>query len=85
MQPFVDALTALFALVAAHKVGISLAMALVLAYWVFNAYVSSLLKPDDPKSEEAARWRFLNQLAGNLDKVAKVLHVPGSDTDAPKP
>lgn len=79
MQPFVDALVALFALIAAHKIAVIVSFVLLLLYFVFNAYVSSLPVPDDPKSKYAFKYRFLNKLAGNFDKVAKVLHVPGAD------
>jgi hypothetical protein len=84
MQPFVDALVALFALIAAHKIAVVVALFLLLLYFVFNAYVSSLPEPDDPKSKYAFKYRFLNRLSGNFDKVAKALHVPGSE-DTPKP
>lgn len=79
MQPFIDALTALFQLVAAHKRGVIITVALIILYWVFNAAVSAMAPPDDPKSRYAYWYRMLNRLAGNFDKVAKVLHVPGAD------
>jgi hypothetical protein len=83
MQPFVDALVALFALIAAHKIAVVVAL-FSLLYFVFNAYVSSLPEPGRPEIEVRIQVRFLNRLSGNFDKVAKALHVPGSE-DAPKP
>lgn len=79
MQPFVDALVALFALIAAHKIAVLVCGLILFGYWVFNAYVSSLPEPDDPKSKYAFKYRFLNRLSGNFDKIAKALHVPGAD------
>lgn len=79
MQPFIDALVALFALIAAHKIAVIVSIVLLFAYWVFNAYVSSLPVPDDQKSKYAFKYRFLNRLSGNFDKIAKVLHVPGAE------
>lgn len=79
MQPFVDALTALFQLIAAHKWGVIIALAMIVLYWIFNAAVSAMQPPDNPKTRYAYWYRMLNRLAGNLDKAAKVLHVPGAD------
>lgn len=80
MQPFIDALTALFQMIAAHKVGMMVGAALLLLYWNFNAAVSALHPPTEKDTERYKYWyRFFNRLAGNFDKVAKVLHVPGAD------
>ncbi len=81
MQPFVDALKALFELVAVHRVGVVITVALLVAYWVFNAAVSAMRAPEptESKTRYAYWYRLLNKLAGNMDKVAKVLHVPGAE------
>lgn len=79
MQPFVDALTALVQLIAQHRTLVIVAALLVVLYWIFNACVSAMAPPDDNKSRYAYWYRMLNRLAGNMDKVAKALHVPGSD------
>lgn len=80
MQPFIDSLTALFQLLAAHKRGAIIAVLLVVAYWVFNAAVDAMPEPTkDSTDRYRFWWKFFNKLSGNFSKVAKVLHVPGAD------
>lgn len=57
----------------------------VLLYFAFSAAVGAMEMPDEKSSKRYRFWfRFFNRLAGNLDRAAKALHVPGAD-DPPDP
>jgi ABC-type uncharacterized transport system permease subunit len=52
----------------------------VLLYFMFSAAVGAMAMPDATSSKRYRFWfRFLNRLAGNLDRAAKALHVPGAE------
>ena len=47
-------------------------------YWVFNAAVTALPQPNGSKPYQFL-YRFAHTLAGNLDKAASALKVPGAN------
>jgi len=50
----------------------------VVAYWLFNAAVTALPQPNGGKVYQFV-YRFLHTLAGNLDRAAQKLNVPGAN------
>lgn len=48
----------------------------VLAYWLFNAAVAALPQPNGGKFYQFV-YRFLHILAGNIDRAAQKLNIPG--------
>lgn len=56
----------------------------MLLYFAFNAAVGAMEMPDKDSTRRYRFWfRFFNRLAGNLDRAAKALHVPGADDQQP--
>lgn len=52
----------------------------VIVYFLFSAAVGAMEMPDANSSKRYRFWfRFCNRLAGNLDRAAKALHIPGAD------
>lgn len=50
----------------------------LLAYWFFSAAVGAMEMPGPNDSRAYRYWfRLLNRFAGNLDRAARALHLPG--------
>ncbi len=49
---------------------------IVLAYWLFNALVSSMPNPNGGKLYQFV-YRFMHTLAGNVDRAAQKFALPG--------
>jgi len=49
----------------------------IVAYWLFNAAVTALPQPNGGKAYQFI-YRFMHTLAGNLDRAAQKLNVPGT-------
>lgn len=60
--------------------GLAVGLVLLLAFYVFNAWVGQMDVPADRSSKEYHRWHFYNLLALQLKRAAKAGHIPTADT-----
>jgi hypothetical protein len=54
----------------------------IVAYWIFNAAVTSLPQPNGNKLYQFV-YRFCHALAGNIDRAAQKFSVPGAQPNSP--